>query len=301
MKLHRRIGWRKLFTGAALALLAGLIAADRVVAYKVAGILQPPRTSGPEFPDDGHPIRQVSLRTSDGLALAARHLPSRNGATVILQHGYGANASQMLPIGQMLAGRGYGVFWFDFRAHGRSEGDEVTFGLREVLDTQAAADYPADLPDSGSIAVLGNSMGGATAILAAAEDPRIKAVVAEGAFADLIDEVGIGIRVQAHLPAWPFARLFVACAERQAGYRIGAISPARAIGRIAPRAVLILQGEADDRIPLDSGRRLFDAAGEPPEIWSVPGAGRVAISRADPEEYGHEVAGFLDRHLPRGQ
>lgn len=298
MKLLRKIGWRRGLAGIVLAILAGIGAADRIVARKVDQILHPPRVGAAEITDaDGSLIPQIRIRTADGLALAAWHLPSQNGATVILQHGYRAGAAQMLPVGRMLAGHGYGILWLDFRGHGQSGGGEVTFGLREVMDTRSAVDYLAGLPDSGPIGVLGNSMGGATAILAAAEDGRIRAIVAEGSFAELEDEVGVGIRIQASLPAWPLSHIFIACAERQTGFRIEEISPARAIGKISPRPVLILQGGSDERIPVDSGQRLCDAAGEPKDLWISPEAGHVAIFRTSPGEYERRVVAFFDRHL----
>jgi uncharacterized protein len=117
--------------------------ADKNVSTKVSAITQPPRATSYRMIDgDGQPLAGVELVTSDGLRLSGWTIPSRNGAAVILQHGYGGNSGQMLPVALMLTRHGYGVLLFDFRGHGASEGDFVSFGLNEVRDTEAAITYP---------------------------------------------------------------------------------------------------------------------------------------------------------------
>ena len=113
----------------------------------------------------------------------------------------------------MLAQHGYGVLWFDFRGHGRSQASKVTFGLHEVQDTKAAVDFLLDQHEVNpeQIGVLGISMGGAIAILAAAQNPNISAVAIEGVFAELRDEVGIGIELKTPLPARPFDSILFFC------------------------------------------------------------------------------------------
>jgi fermentation-respiration switch protein FrsA (DUF1100 family) len=298
--------WLRILLGCLLAMVLGVVVVERVVAYKLHEITHPPRMEYTALADEsGKPIRKVPLKTADGLRLTGWFLPPRNGATIIVQHGYRASSAAMLPVGLMLARHGYGVLWFDFRAHGQSEGDQVSFGLHEVHDTNAALDFLLQQPevDPAKIGLLGVSMGGATGILAAAENYRIQALAVEAVFAELRDQVGVGIQVQTSLPARPLDSLFIFFAEQQTGDELGNVSPLACIGRISPRAVLIMQGGEDARILPDSGQRLLDAAGEPKEHWHEPSAAHCALFTCVPQRYEQRVVSFFDRHLlpHRGQ
>ncbi len=70
-----------------------------------------------------------------------------------------------------------------------------------------------------------------------------------------------------------------------------------AVEPIAPRPVLLIHGAADSMIPVDHGRAIFAAAGEPKELWVVPGAEHCGAYFADRPYYVTRVAQFFDRHL----
>ncbi len=204
----------------------------------------------------------------------------------------------MLPVAHMLKRHGYGALVFDFRGHGKSEGERVTLGLHEVKDTDAAVTFLKQQPEVNSkIGLLGNSMGGATGVLAAADNQQVEAIVIEGVFAELKDEVGIGIQVQTPLPPSPFNAIFIFFAEWQTGCSFSDIAPVKRIGRISPRPILIIQSGNDNRVLTESGERLFAAAGEPKEYWYEPLAAHVGVYTSVPEEYEQRVASFFDKYL----
>lgn len=271
---------------------------ERVVAFKIHEITHPPRFADYSMTfEDGQSIDQVQFKTVDNLTLTGWYLPPQNDAVIILQHGYRANSAEMLPIGMMLAKHGYGVLLFDFRGHGKSEGDTVTLGLFEVLDTDAAVNYLLSKPEVNTIGLLGNSMGGATAVLATAQNENIDALAVEGVFLELKDEVGIGIEVQTPLPAFPFDLIFTYIAEQETGYRLGDIAPVKRIGEISPRPVFVMYGGHDARITSNSGEDLFNAANEPKFYWHEPLAAHVAMYQTAPDEYEKRVIQFFDQFL----
>lgn len=297
-KLRRN--WHRLFLLGVIVFTILVISIKRVVARKVYQITHPPRVVSPMILDaNSQPVDSINLSTSDGLQLAGWYIPPQNGAAIILQHGYHTNREEMLPIALMLARHGYGVLLFDFRGHGKSEGEMVTFGLNEVKDTEAALTFLRKQPEVNlaKIGLIGNSMGGAVGILAAAELEGIRVIVVEGVFPKLEDEIAVGIRVQTLLPATPFALIFKFFAERVSGYRISDIVPVEKISKISPRPLLILQGGADERIPIDSGERLFAVAGEPKEYWYEPMIAHAAFSTSIPTKYEQRVISFLDKYL----
>jgi fermentation-respiration switch protein FrsA (DUF1100 family) len=85
--------------------------------------------------------------------------------------------------------------------------------------------------------------------------------------------------------------------QRETGLDIRQVRPIDDVGRIAPRAVMIVQGAEDRAVPPENGIRLYEAAGAPKEFFLVQGAGHGGYVRVAPEEFEERVVGFLDRHL----
>ncbi len=290
----------KLLGATIVGSLTGLIAVDRVVAWKVNEVTHPARVVYSNVTGiNDTPIQKVSLKTSDGLTLTGWHIPSHNRATIILQHGWHANSSSMRKAALILAKHGYGVLMFDFRGQGQSEGDIVTLGLNETKDSDAAVQFALQLADTDKdkIGLLGNSMGAATGILATAHNPTIQALAVEGAFAELRDEIAVGIQVQTPLPPRPLDAIFIWFAERQTGLSLSAIAPIDHIAAISPRPVLIMHGAADRRVFPESAHRLFDVAGDPKQLWIAPGATHIAIIDHDPAAYEAHVVTFFNQSL----
>ena len=230
--------------------------------------------------------KDVPLTSSDGLDLAAWYIPSQNGAAVIAQHGYLSDRSGMLPEADMLVRHGYGVIMVDLRAHGNSDGDLITFGKKEVLDVEAAYEYLLTRPevDPDRIGALGSSMGASIVLLHTAQNPEIKAVVADSAFSSMRDTVETSIAFFTGLPPFPFAPMIVFFAERKTGFSIDDVAAVDHIGAISPRPVFLMQGGTDTVISTDSGQRLYDAAGEPKELWFDPELGHVQFVAEKPTE-----------------
>ena len=288
----------RIIAGSLLVILFVTFIIERVVAYKINEITHPNHIDNYSMTlENGQPIQQVHFKTIDNLILTGWYIPPKNGAVIVLQHGYHANSAQMLPIGLMLARHGYGVLLFDFRGHGKSEGNTVTLGLFEIQDTDAAVSFLLKQSEVNKIGLIGNSMGGATGILAASKNEKIQAIAVEGVFSELKDEVGIGIEVQTPLPAFPFDVIFIYIAERETGFSLSDIAPVEKIGEISPRPILIMQGGNDNRINSDSGKSLFAAAGEPKQYWYEPTATHVAIYQAAPQDYEKHVIEFFDQHF----
>jgi fermentation-respiration switch protein FrsA (DUF1100 family) len=199
----------------------------------------------------------------------------------------------------MLANHGYGVLTFDWRAVGESGGEYATVGYDEVKDVAAAVDWLAARPevDPARIGALSRSAGAAALIRAAADEPRLGAVVAETTFSTLRDMLDTGVEAKTGLPAFPFAPLIVFFSERETGRRVSENRPVDVIGRIAPRPVLIIRGGRDIWVPPDNAEKLFAAAGEPKELWDAPSAEHARVQDAHPEEYERRIVAFFDRYL----
>jgi fermentation-respiration switch protein FrsA (DUF1100 family) len=264
-------------------------------------LVHPDRSPPRRTPDDVGIAqwREVDFQSQDGLSLSAWVVPARNGATVILVHGMGGNRAQLLDEAAMLVEDGYGVLLLDLRNCGSSEGDLTTMGYLEILDVGGALAFLSAQAESDPqrVGLLGQSMGGATAILAAARYPEIKAVIAESTFTSVEDNISDSFQALTGLPPFPFAPLVVWFGEREAGVDISQVSPLDGIEAISPRAVLIVHGELDELISVENAHRLYAAAGEPKELYVIPNAGHTGLLQTQPEEYQKRIVRFFDRYL----
>ena len=236
----------------------------------------------------GTAYESVVVPTSDGLDLAASYVPSRNGAAVVVYPGLSA-----VEEAAMMARHGYGVLLLDPRGQGGSEGDTVRWqGDRDLI---AGAKYLQSRPDvdDDRIAGFGSSVGGEQLLEAAAQSTAFRAVVSEGA-GERVGEMDASGFEQA--TATPLMAIMTAAVTI-----FGNDAPpppiVDRIGRIAPRPVFLIYAEPgmggeDYRQP-----QYFAAAGEPKQMWKVPGSGHTGGIHAQPAEFERRVIEFLDRSL----
>lgn len=241
----------------------------------------------------------VTFRSSTGITISGRFFPSTSQATIVLSHGYGDNQDQMLPWADFLVRAGFSVFTYDMRDRGTSGGKAVTLGALEQYDLVSAVEYLTTRPDvdRDRIGALGVSLGGSVTILAAARDPRIKAVVDDSGFSDAPDVISTSFEHFIGIPPWPFAPVAVRIAEWRAGVNVNAVRPMDVIGSISPRPVFIIYGTADTAVPPINSQRNFDHAREPKAIWWVQGAEHAESRDVAGPEYDRRVVEFFRQYL----
>mgnify|MGYP001608937014 CR=1 FL=1 len=143
--------------------------------------IRPPRIEVGAKPESfGLRAEEITLTAPDGTALSAWWIPGETKRTVIFLHGYPADKSDMLSLAASFA-PDFSLLLLDLRYFGKSGGAFTTLGLQERRDMKAAVDFLKE-KGAATIGVFGFSLGGATAILAAAEDSRIETVAAYAAF-----------------------------------------------------------------------------------------------------------------------
>jgi dipeptidyl aminopeptidase/acylaminoacyl peptidase len=245
------------------------------------------------------PREPVTLTSADGTNLAAWFIPGDRPEPILLLHGYSATKREMLHHAAFLNAAGHPLLLLDLRCCGDSDGRAVTFGGREREDVAAALAYLRARPevDGDRIGVLGLSLGGALALLAAADSPAVRAVVAEASFRNIRAVVHRNFRYATRLPAFLFAPLTIWLVERRWGVRAARVAPEREIGALQDCAVLLIHSESDPVVAVEDAHALYNAAREPKELWLIPDAAHAMAYLTEQEAYAQRVTRFFDRWL----
>jgi hypothetical protein len=238
---------------------------------------------------DGLRYEVIKFYSGDGTPLTGMFFPAPAPArgTVVHFHGNADNMTAFFPYSAWLAGEGYNVFIFDYRGYGASGGKPDLDGL--VADGRAALEHALKLPgaETGKIIIFGQSLGAAIAVAAAAESGfEPAAMVLEGGF---YSYKGVGAAVlRRHWFTWPVSWLpWLAVSGRHA--------PKDYISKLAcPK--LFIHSKGDHTVPYSQGRKLYEAAPQPKEFWTVPYGHIEAFGSLRPI-YGPKLAGFLGKNL----
>lgn len=234
----------------AAAVLALFLAAS-LASFWLA--VRPPRLTIPLRPEDyGLRVEPVRIRADDGVQLAGWFVPRPGAAAIVLLHGYPAEKADLLPIAAALAPQ-YAMLLMDQRYFGESEGRATTLGFRERRDLERAVDF-VQSRGAAAVGVFGFSLGGAVALLAAAEDPRIRAVAAYAPFSDL-RELGRELYGWMWFVRYPFVEAMLLWSRLIFGADICRPAPVEAAARLGI-PVLLVHSREDEQIPFRHAERL---------------------------------------------
>ncbi|MBI5210738.1 MAG: alpha/beta fold hydrolase [Elusimicrobia bacterium] len=291
-------------TWVAVALLVAACAA--AASYWGAGVILYPPNKAPveSFPElYGLAYEKVSFKTRDGLTLRGWFIPSGTGSdlTLLMCHGWGDSKGYLLDRTYFLnKASGFNLLYFDNRSHGESEGRITTIGYLETMDFDAAVDFLRERKPQAlkRLGVFGMSMGAAVAILSMPRHPEIKAAVLESPFPDYRNVVRRWAWINMRVPYVPLVWLTIQMLRWRVGTaEVDAASPIRSVAGIAPRPLFLIAAAEDLLMPPEDVRSLFDRAGEPKQLWVVPGAGHTECHAAAQAEYEERLTSFFRRNL----
>jgi fermentation-respiration switch protein FrsA (DUF1100 family) len=297
---------RKLWPYFIAVVLVGALVAYLAIAFRVAQTvtqverlpLDPPASAIAPTHED------VTFNSRDGIVLRGWWFEvPRADRAVVLVHGRGRNRvnSDFMEAGiaKLLLVHGYSVLLFDLRGHGESGGTRYTLGIEEPRDILAAIDLAASKADieRRRVAIIGESLGGGSAIMTVKADPSIGPVVTDSAFADANTVVSESATKYTNLPPW-FTPGIVLMSRLFLGLDISQVTPSKVVATYSERAFLFIQCTDDTTVPLHHGLDLKAASRNPrTELWVVPGCEHVKAFATHPDEWAQHVLGFLEREL----
>jgi len=284
--------------------------------YSVAAVIAAAIGVGPSWiagtmasaPDPSHvgappadlPVESITIPSASGSRLSAWFIAGApRGGAVLLMHGVNASRLQMLERARLFHREGFAVLLFDFQAEGESPGEAITFGHLEAKDARAAFDELRRRAPGERVAVLGESLGGAAAVLS---DPPLEAdaMVLEAVFASF--DTAVENRIAMHLgPPGPWLApvltpLLTWQLRPRLGFGTDALRPAVRVADLHV-PLLIIGGDADQHATLGETRLIYANANEPKELWVIPGAHHQDFHRLLGGTYERRVLDFLKARL----
>ena len=241
------------------------------------GLVYHPVKAADEFfpPSANSRVQDVFFQAGDGVRLHGWWLGPRPGnPTLLICHGNAGNISHRLDWIQPFAELGWGVFIFDYRGYGKSEGKPVEEGL--YRDATAAYGYAVE--EAGeqpeTLFLLGKSLGGAVALDLALRE-RCAGLILESAFTSVRD---MARTMFGPLPVhWVAHSRFDNLAKIQ--------------GLRAP--LLVIHGQRDEVVPFDQGRRLYEAAPDPKSFYPLERAGHNDVHFEGGKGYYDRIEQFV--------
>ena len=263
----------------------------------------------------------VRFRSFDGVSLRGMHLNTPNRAarkgTVVFCHEFQSDMYSCARYARPLVEAGFDVFTFDFRGHGDSSCTRDYRPLqwpsdKEVNDVLGACAYVESVLAGENrptrIGVFGVSRGAGAALLAAASDPNIHAVVCDGAFSTA-ETLSTLMKRWAYIFAtvrlvyenhsevfWGLLTwLLIRFAQPKLRRRFPSVL--KALRDMQARPVFFIHGQRDSYIRTDHAQLLADAAPTPNYLWIVQDAKHNQSTIAQPRQYAARTIAFFRKHL----
>ncbi len=233
-----------------------------------------------------------------GLYIPATATP--NAGTILIVHGHNVcvREPQELVAAGMAHRFGYAVLLIDLRNHGDSTivNGRHAGGTNEYRDVLGAWDWlvTAKGVDPARIGLLGFSLGAATVIMAAGEEPRVAAVWEDSSYADL----RVALRAELTRNGYPtfFEYAAYLAARVESGDDLLSLSPFGAMAKLHGRPLYIVHGTADSRLSTQYANDLavaYRAGGGKVEPWIVDGSEHIKSILDHPGDYEQRLSTFF--------
>jgi dipeptidyl aminopeptidase/acylaminoacyl peptidase len=288
-----------------ILVITGLIAYSQIVIKMTYALTHPPLKTSAETPAKyGITFQDVTFPSQDNKeTLSGWYLTApKNKLTVIIVNGIGDTRANLarVDLASRLVHNGFNILMFDWRHQGQSTGAITSGGYFEQQDLLGAINYLYQKQTTPPcVGVLGASMGAATTLLTAPNQPHIQAIVADSSYADIGHLLTSEIKRTSPLPTWSIPvflpGLYVA-AQLQYGINLSSLKPINAVAQI-PYPIFFIHGLADQRIPVTESEALYKAAAPGSELWEVPQAEHANAFAHVPDAYTQKTTAYFANRL----
>ena len=239
------------------------------------------------------PKEDFYIDSPNGYKLHAVYVPRGTDKTVIFVHGHTYTLLGDYKYLEIFRSRGYNALMFDSRFHGKSGGDNVTFGKYEKYDLESCVKWVQQKQGKdGVIGVHGESMGSAICLMHAAEFNSCDFYIVDGPMADLGDLLAYRMKKDFGLPGFPLLQAASLMSKLRGAMWFGEIAPIEKINQ-ASAPIFFIHGGEDTDIPVTHSKRLYEQYNGKKKIWICPGAQHSKSIIVNRKEYDRQVGAFL--------
>ena len=241
-------------------------------------------------------FEEIYIKAYDNTTLYGRYYHTKDGAPLqILFHGYKGSPVRDFCGGLLLALKsGFNVIMVDQRAHGKSGGNTICFGVKERYDALSWVKYANERFGNMPIFLTGISMGGATVLMASELDlpKNVVGIIADCPYSSPGEIIRIFCKNMG-LPSklvYPFAYLGALIYGRC----ILSKSSAYKAVKNTSLPVLLMHGEEDSFVPCWMSRKIFDkCASKDKFMFTFKGAEHGLSYMSDNDKYESAYNSFI--------
>ncbi len=248
---------------------------------------------------EAQPKTELNITSRDGLSLVAELIEAENPVgLVVAVHGFRSwPAREFALVAKHLYEEGYTVLYPYMRAHRKSAGKYITFGVKERYDIAAWAKLLADRHPNLPLFLYGQSMGGATVIMASGLDlpENARGIIADSAYHSPKDVIETALVHSYKVPVFPMLPAMNLWAMIIAGFSLTETSCKEALDR-TKLPFLFIHGTKDELVPYAMGRQNYEQCHTEKEMLTVEGAAHCASYYVDPVRYISYLDGFLKKY-----
>lgn len=281
--------------------IALLCSSYRFLTKQVDKFIKPKRRLVRKNPSD-YGIKNwqaISFYTEDNLKLEGWLLPSQvQNGSILFIHGMGSNRESLLEQAISLHKLGYTALLFDLRGHGSSDASITTLGHHEVKDVYAALAFLKTQThvNSDRLAVVGHSMGAATALLASSKF-AFEAIILESCYAEIKVNLAAGIKAFTNLPAVPFVQIMLLLGTLRTKVKLARLRPIEALGGLKNTPILFIHGQRDKTICSTNSACLFEQKQGLKQLLLIQGVGHRSLPKAF-ASFEQRLIDFFTSHFP---
>lgn len=246
-----------------------------------------------------HSFEEVNITSYDRLKLYGRYYHNKDGAPLaICMHGYRGTAERdMCGSFYMCNKQNYNILLVDQRAHGKSDGRTITFGIKERFDCKSWIEYSINrFGNDVKILLCGVSMGASTVLMASglALPCNVKGIIADCPFSapeQIIKKVCSDMKLSPNL----FYPLIALSARIYGNVSLSDTTAEKSVAK-SKTPTLIIHGEDDRLVPVEMSKAI-QKANAIIELHTFPKATHGFSYMVDPERYNKLVTEFIKKVL----
>jgi pimeloyl-ACP methyl ester carboxylesterase len=236
---------------------------------------------------------EIKFSSKDGLSLAGLlFIRQKAQYNLLVCHGYSRHKEDVRRLVELFPDEN--IMFFDYRAHGASEGVSTTIGAHEILDVLAAHFVLQTHEKTKSLPIvgIGFSMGGATLLGAAVQGAQFKGLVIDSVFKRLDEQITKMFTHKTGLPAMPFAQLCQSMYAYLYDWQMSDVNPYEWIQKLQ-MPMLIIHAKNDTLADATIADELFAVKSGQKKLWIVDEAPHATIFKHYPLEYTAHINAFL--------